>query len=121
MSIAPARPARAAFYFSAHEDDWQLFMNPAAFRDVRDAAARCVFVHVTAGDAGLGTGNGGRHHLYYLARENGARAYELGPIMGRNTIRIARGSFVRDFAATGDGLFRAAPVRVWLGLQTVEG
>jgi hypothetical protein len=64
--------ARAAFYFSAHEDDWQLFMNPSAFRDVLEAAARCVFVHVTAGDAGLGLGKGGRKHPYYLARENGA-------------------------------------------------
>lgn len=27
---------------------------------------------MTAGDAGLGTGNGGRQHPYYLARENGA-------------------------------------------------
>src|SRR5262249_34503200 len=35
-------------------------------------AAKTVFVHVTAGDAGLGTGNGGRQYPYYLARENGA-------------------------------------------------
>ncbi len=31
-----------------------------------------MFVHVTAGDAGLGTGDGGRKRPYYLARENGA-------------------------------------------------
>ncbi|MGN6573366.1 MAG: hypothetical protein ACTHLO_18330 [Pseudolabrys sp.] len=37
-----------------------------------DAATRCVFVHVRAGDAGLGLGTGGRRHPYYLARENGA-------------------------------------------------
>ncbi len=61
-----------SFYFSAHEDDWQLFMNPQAFRDVLDDTARCVFVHVTAGDNGLGIGSGGRKHPYYLARENGA-------------------------------------------------
>ncbi len=65
-------PARVAFYFSAHEDDWQLFMNPPAFHDVLDETVRCVFVHVPAGDAGLGAGTGGRKHPYYLARENGA-------------------------------------------------
>jgi GlcNAc-PI de-N-acetylase len=64
---------RVSFYFSAHEDDWQLFMNPFAFRDVRDGA-KTVFVHVTAGDAGLGTTNGGRKHPYYLAREQGAES-----------------------------------------------
>ena len=71
MNTVPAKPNRLAIYFSAHEDDWQLFMNPPAFRDVRDETARCVFVHMTAGDAGLGTGNGGRKHPLYLARENG--------------------------------------------------
>ncbi|WP_162826887.1 PIG-L family deacetylase [Pseudolabrys taiwanensis] len=63
-----------AFYFSPHEDDWQLFMNPPAFTDVLDAACRAVFVHMTAGDAGLGLGNGGRKHPFYLAREHGAEA-----------------------------------------------
>jgi hypothetical protein len=29
--------------------------------------------YVTAGDAGLGLGNGGRSQPYYLARENGAK------------------------------------------------
>ncbi len=67
-------PTRVSFYFAAHEDDWQLFMNPPAFRDVLDEKARCVFVHMTAGDAGLGVGCGGRKHPYYLARENGAEA-----------------------------------------------
>ena len=62
---------RVAFYVSAHQDDWQLFMNPAAFQDVRDEACRCVFLHVTAGDAGLGTGDGGRGHPLYRARDNG--------------------------------------------------
>lgn len=65
-------PERVSFYFAAHQDDWQLFMNPPAFRDVLDDKARCVFVHMTAGDAGLGTGHGGRKHPLYLARENGA-------------------------------------------------
>jgi hypothetical protein len=64
---------RVSFYFSAHEDDWQLFMNPAAFHDVLDGI-KTVFVHVTAGDAGLGLKDGGRQHPYYLARENGAQS-----------------------------------------------
>jgi hypothetical protein len=62
-----------SLYFAAHEDDWQLFMVPAAFHDVRDEKKKVVFVHVTAGDNGLGTGTGGRKHPYYLARENGAK------------------------------------------------
>jgi len=34
-----ARPDRVSFYFAAHEDDWQLFMNPPAFQDVIDGQA----------------------------------------------------------------------------------
>jgi hypothetical protein len=63
---------KVSFYFAAHEDDWQLFMNPSAFADVGDPKAKTVFVHTTAGDAGLGIGTGGRKHPYFLARENGA-------------------------------------------------
>ncbi len=66
------RPGKVSFYFAAHEDDWQLFMNPSAFQDVTGGAAKTVFVHLTAGDAGLGVGLGGRKHPFYLARENGA-------------------------------------------------
>ncbi|HEY6024974.1 MAG TPA: hypothetical protein VIV34_12455 [Pseudolabrys sp.] len=65
---------KVSFYFAAHEDDWQLFMNPSAFQDVMGGAAKTVFVHLTAGDAGLGVGLGGRKHPFYLARENGAEA-----------------------------------------------
>lgn len=65
-------PDKVSFYFAAHEDDWQLFMNPSAFQDVINGAGKTVFVHVTAGDAGLGIGSGGRKHPFYLARENGA-------------------------------------------------
>src|SRR5215475_10728135 len=68
------RPNKVSFYFAAHEDDWQLFMNPSAFQDVMGGAAKTVFVHVTAGDAGLGIGLAGRKHPFYLARENGAEA-----------------------------------------------
>src|SRR6187431_3098904 len=77
-AIAPAmaqeskQPEKVSFYFAAHEDDWQLFMNPSAFEDVIGGATKTVFVHLTAGDAGLGIGLGGRKHPFYLARENGA-------------------------------------------------
>lgn len=62
-----------AFYFGAHEDDWQLFMNPNAYEDVHRPATKVVFVYLTAGDAGAGLGNGDRSQPYYLARENGAK------------------------------------------------
>ena len=45
------RPDKVSFYFAAHEDDWQLFMNSSAFQDVIKGAAKTVFVHLTAGDA----------------------------------------------------------------------
>jgi hypothetical protein len=66
------RPDKVSFYFAAHEDDWQLFMNPSAFEDVINGTAKTVFIHMTAGDAGLGMGRGGRKHPLFLARENGA-------------------------------------------------
>ena len=62
-----------AFYFAAHEDNWQLFMNPNAYNDVHSPSSKVVFVYLTAGDAGVGLGNGGRSQPYYLARENGAK------------------------------------------------
>jgi hypothetical protein len=67
-----ARPDKVSFYFVAHEDDWQLFMNPSAFEDVANSGTSAVFIHTTAGDAGLGTGANGRRFPYYRARENGA-------------------------------------------------
>jgi len=72
QAAAAEKPDKVSFYFAAHEDDWQLFMNPSAFQDVLKDAAKTVFVHVTAGDAGLGIGDGGRKRPYFLARENGA-------------------------------------------------
>jgi len=73
LAAEPARSDKVSFYFAAHEDDWQLFMNPSAFQDVIDGTVRTVFVYVTAGDAGLGSGAAGRKYPLYLARENGAR------------------------------------------------
>ena len=72
LAADSGRSDKVSFYFAAHEDDWQLFMNPSAFEDVIGAAGKTVFVHITAGDDGLGIGSGGRKQPYYLARENGA-------------------------------------------------
>lgn len=72
LAADDARPDKVSFYFAAHEDDWQLFMNPSAFQDVVAGARKTVFVHVTAGDGGLGIGTAGRKHPFYRARENGA-------------------------------------------------
>ena len=54
----------------AHEDDWQLFMNPEAYHAMNEPQEKAVFIHVTAGDAGAGVG--GEPVPYYLAREEGA-------------------------------------------------
>lgn len=59
-----------SIFVVAHPDDWQLFMNPAAFHAMNERHEKAVFVHVTAGDAGRGVG--GEPVPYYLAREEGA-------------------------------------------------
>src|SRR5262245_30984153 len=71
-AVSAQNTNRVAFYFGAHPDDWQLFMNPNAYYDVQKPSNKVVFVYVTAGDAGAGLGNGERSQPYYLARENGA-------------------------------------------------
>jgi hypothetical protein len=65
---------KVSMYYAAHQDDWQLFMNPSAFNDVAGTRTKTVFVHMTAGDAGSGIGTRGKRHPFYLARENGAEA-----------------------------------------------
>ena len=116
---AAAAPSKVSFYFAAHEDDWQLFMNPNAFNDVMGGARKTVFIHVTAGDAGLGAGSNGREHPYYLARENGAlQAIRFmadadkspikdseGPVSfdGHSIFRVRYGSAVSYFLRLPDG------------------
>jgi LmbE family N-acetylglucosaminyl deacetylase len=65
----PPTPALSVFVV-AHPDDWQLFMNPAAFHAMNEPHEKAVFVHVSAGDAGKAMG--GEPTPYYLAREEGA-------------------------------------------------
>lgn len=52
-------------YVSAHPDDWQLFMNPNAYLDIKKSN-KVIFIHMTAGDVGLGQQN------LFLAREEGS-------------------------------------------------
>ena len=125
LQVAPAmadeggRPDKVSFYFAAHEDDWQLFMNPSAFEDVINDAAKTVFIHVTAGDAGLGTGRNGRKHPFYLARENGAetairfmadaddiptkKTVSNRPFNGHPIYRVSYRSTVSYFLRVADG------------------
>jgi hypothetical protein len=110
---------RVSFYFAAHEDDWQLFMNPSAFMDVADPKTKTVFFHITAGDAGNGIGTRGRKHPYYLARENGAevairfmadageqpvdKVVSRMPINGHLLYRVSYRSTVTYFLRVPDG------------------
>lgn len=56
------------FFISAHQDDWQLFMNPNVYNSIKNAQDKTVIIHTTAGDAGEGTGK----RSYYKAREEGS-------------------------------------------------
>lgn len=67
-SAATAAMPSAAVYFSAHPDDFVLFMSPHFDAPRNDT--RTVFVFMTAGDAGLGKGP--TSAPYYAAREYGA-------------------------------------------------
>ena len=56
------------FFISAHQDDWQLFMNPNVYRSIKNNDDKTVIIHTTAGDAGEGMGK----RSYYKAREEGS-------------------------------------------------
>ncbi len=64
-----------SFYAAAHPDDWQLFETPNSVGDVLDTGDNPVFLYITAGDAGSGTGNpspiGGVP--YFQVREDAAK------------------------------------------------
>jgi hypothetical protein len=76
LSAASVFPS-TTFYVVPHADDWQLFMGRNSWNDVRareisNLDNKVVFIHITAGDAGLATGSNGQQKPFYLARENGA-------------------------------------------------
>lgn len=56
------------FFVSAHQDDWQLFMNPNVANSIKNTTDKTVILHTTAGDAGEGLGK----NEYYKAREEGS-------------------------------------------------
>jgi GlcNAc-PI de-N-acetylase len=57
-----------AFHIIAHEDDWELFPGEQAYADIQaNPSYEIVFIHTTAGDAGLTDG-------WWEAREQGAIA-----------------------------------------------
>ena len=119
MAGEDGRTDKVSFYFAAHQDDWQLFMNPSAFEDVINGAAKTVFIHMTAGDAGLGMGRGGRKHPLYRARENGAetairfmadaddipatKTVSNRPFNGHPIYRVAYRNTVSYFLRVADG------------------
>ena len=61
------RADKVSFYFAAHEDDWQLFMNPSAFEDVTGGAAKTVFVHLTGSAGTISERINARVHEYMPA------------------------------------------------------
>ena len=69
LSFVPSICAQnLEIYVSAHPDDWQLFMNPNAYKSVANPENKVIFLHTTAGDAGHGMG----FNDYTLAREEGS-------------------------------------------------
>lgn len=120
-AVSAFAASSTSFYVVAHEDDWQLFMGINAALDVPGVDSKIVFVHTTAGDAGLGTGTGGTAMPFYLARENEALSairflanlgvVGAGPngavstitINGKNLHRVAYRNTVAYFMRLPDG------------------
>lgn len=75
----------AAFYVVAHLDDWQLFMNPNASRDLADGANKVVFIHTTGDDAG-------EPEVFWRAKEEAVIAsirLRLAPLRPLDEVREA--------------------------------
>ena len=68
---AQPQPQQVSFSIQAHPDDWQLFMSAKLVADLV-SGGKVVFITVTAGDGGNGTGQYGSTIPYYVAREKGA-------------------------------------------------
>ena len=56
-----------SFYVVAHADDWQLFMQPNAYKDITTSGKKVVFIITTAGDAGI-------DETHWKAREEGLKS-----------------------------------------------
>ncbi len=53
-------------FLSPHPDDWQLFMNPNAYKELAKPNRKVIFLHITSGDGGNSSSS------YYLTREEGS-------------------------------------------------
>ena len=85
-------------FVAAHQDDWQLFMNPNVAKSIENADDNTVIIHTTAGDAGHGVGN----NAYYLAREEGSlRALRF--LVNKNTASNEESPTIREENKTING------------------
>ncbi len=62
---------QVTFSVQAHPDDWQLFMSNKITGEL-NAGDKVVFITLTAGDAGNGSGGYGSPIAFFQARENGS-------------------------------------------------
>src|SRR5689334_15682063 len=102
-AVVHADSSKVAFYVVAHQDDWQLFMNP--FDNVTTppaAPTKMVFVYTTAGGACGPDGNnpGGHPVPFYIAREVGAQAAARA-LADTNQTDLASGQ-MDNMSFTGD-------------------
>lgn len=70
-SCVDLRAQDVSFSIQAHQDDWQLFMSSKIVADL-NASGKVVFITLTAGDAGNGTGAYSAGNPFYLSRELGS-------------------------------------------------
>ncbi|WP_179415952.1 PIG-L family deacetylase [Mucilaginibacter sp. E4BP6] len=118
---------RVSIYIVAHQDDWQLFMNPQVGQDINDKRCKTIIIHTTAGDAGKGK-------AYWKAREYGAiasvrfslsanrmikRVDEAVQINGRFIHRVTNGNCVCYFMRIPDGGYKGAGFKKY-NFQSLE-
>lgn len=85
-------------FVAAHQDDWQLFMNPNVAKSIENTDDNTVIIHTTAGDAGHGVGN----NAYYLAREEGSlRALRF--LVNKNNAPSVESSTMKEETTTING------------------
>lgn len=105
------------FFLHGHEDDWQLFLSPAAFAAQR-AGHRLVFVYATAGDDGKGA-------AYWQDREAAALASQSllakGPLVTGNFQCAEETVAKRPIHRCGDGATSAYFLRVPDGNLSGQG
>jgi hypothetical protein len=85
-----------SFYIVAHADDWQLFMQPNAFKDLVAPGHKVVFIIITAGDAG-------NEERYWRAREEGCKS----------SVRFCLAPFTDLSESDGIREFNNHPVHYW--------